>query len=104
MDLSIEKNMYKLHDLTKGKNIDILINNAGFGLFGYFTETNLDTELKMIDLNIKCVHILTKLFLPDFVKKNSGYISSDELGIREENSDIILPCGIYARWEKEKYD
>ena len=37
-------------------------------------------------------------------KKHKGYISSDELGIKEENSDIILPCGIYARWEKEKYD
>ena len=37
-------------------------------------------------------------------KKFKGYISSDELGIKEETSDIILPCGIYARWEKEKYD
>jgi len=37
-------------------------------------------------------------------KKYKGYISSDELGIKEENSDLILPCGIYARWEKEKYD
>ena len=33
----------------------------------------------------------------------NGFISSDELGIKEENSDIILPCGIYARWEKEEY-
>ena len=37
-------------------------------------------------------------------KKYDGYISSDELGIKEESSEIILPCGIYARWEKEKYD
>ena len=37
-------------------------------------------------------------------KKYKGYVSSDELGIKEENSEIILPCGIYARWEKEKYD
>lgn len=37
-------------------------------------------------------------------KKHKGYISSDELGIKEENSDLILPCGIYARWEKNKYD
>ena len=37
-------------------------------------------------------------------KKFKGYISSDELGIKEENSDIILPCGIYARWEKDKYE
>ena len=37
-------------------------------------------------------------------KKHKGFISSDELGIKEEYSDIYLPCGIYARWEKEKYD
>ena len=37
-------------------------------------------------------------------KKYKGFISSDELGIKEENSELILPCGIYARWEKEKYD
>lgn len=74
LDLSIEKNVYKLYEKTIDKNIDILINNAGFGLFGHFTETDLDTELKMIDLNIKCVHILTKLFLKDFVKRNYGHI------------------------------
>lgn len=74
LDLSIEKNMYKLYELTKEKNVDLLINNAGFGLFGHFIETDLDIELKMMDLNIKCVHILTKLFLKDFVKRNQGYI------------------------------
>lgn len=74
LDLSIEDNCYKLYDKVKNKDIDIVINNAGFGLFGIFTETDLDTELKMIDLNIRAYHILTKLFLRDFVKKDSGYI------------------------------
>lgn len=74
MDLLKEKNVFKLYDMCKDKNIDILINNAGFGLFGIFTETDLDRELEMIDLNIKAYHILTKLFLKDFVEKNSGYI------------------------------
>ena len=74
LDLANEQNVYKLYEMTKTKNIDILINNAGFGLFGFFNETNLDTELKMIDLNIKCVHILTKLFLTDFVKRDNGHI------------------------------
>jgi len=58
----------------KNKDIDIVINNAGFGLFGIFAETDLATELKMIDLNIKAYHILTKLFLQAFIKRNSGYI------------------------------
>lgn len=74
LDLSKEENCYKLYEKFKNKNIDVLINNAGFGLFGLFSETNLDTELKMIDLNIKAYHILTKLFLQDFIKRNSGYI------------------------------
>lgn len=74
LDLAIEKNVFKLYDLVKKENIDILINNAGFGLFGEFKDTDLDTELKMIDLNIKAYHILTKLFLQAFIKRNSGYI------------------------------
>lgn len=74
MDLLKEKNVYKLYDMCKDKCVDILINNAGFGLFGLFTETDLDRELEMIDLNIKAYHILTKLFLKDFVEKDNGYI------------------------------
>ena len=73
LDLSQEENVYKLYDTTKGR-VDFLINNAGFGLFGMTYQTDLDTELKMIDVNIKCVHILTKLFLQEFVKKDKGRI------------------------------
>lgn len=36
--------------------------------------------------------------------KNKGIISSDELGIKMHNSNLILPCGIYARWEKDAYE
>lgn len=74
LDLLKEKNVFKLYEICKDENIDILINNAGFGLFGIFTETDLTRELEMIDLNIKAYHILTKLFLKDFVEKDSGYI------------------------------
>lgn len=74
LDLLKEKNVFKLYEMCKDRNIDILINNAGFGLFGLFTETDLARELEMIDLNIKAYHILTKLFLKDFVEKDNGYI------------------------------
>lgn len=74
LDLRDEKNVFKLYDKVAKENIDILINNAGFGLFGNFSETDLDRELEMIDLNIKTYHILTKLFLQDFMKKDAGYI------------------------------
>ena len=73
-DLCDVNNMYKLYDDTKNEKIDFLINNAGFGLFGYFDETDLDKELRMIDLNIKSVHVLTKLYLKDFIKRDSGHI------------------------------
>ena len=74
MDLLKEKNVFELYKTVQKENIDILINNAGFGLFGMFTKTDLNRELEMIDLNIKTYHILTKLFLQDFVKRDSGYI------------------------------
>ena len=74
LNLLKEKNVFKLYEMCKDENIDILINNAGFGLFGIFTEADLTRELEMIDLNIKAYHILTKLFLKDFVEKDKGYI------------------------------
>ena len=73
-DLSQESKIKELYVLCKNDNIDILINNAGFGLFGEFDSTDLSSELNMIDVNIKAVHVLTKLFLKDMVKRDSGYI------------------------------
>ena len=74
MDLITRDNIFKLYDMVKSDDIDILINNAGFGLFGTFDETDLDREMEMINLNVTTYHILTKLFLIDFLKKDSGYI------------------------------
>ena len=65
-DLSDIENCKKL--FNKHKDIDILVNNAGFGVFGEFNKTNLDKELNMIDLNIKSVHVLTKLYLNQMIK------------------------------------
>lgn len=64
----------ELYEMIKDDGVDFLINNAGFGLAGEFTATDLDTELNMIDVNIRALHILTKLFLRDFVARDSGYI------------------------------
>ena len=73
-DLSSKENVYDLYEHVKDENIDILINNAGFGLFGEFAKTDLDRELEMINVNVVTYHILTKLFLQDFIKKDKGYI------------------------------
>lgn len=74
LDLSEEDNLETLWNTVKDEDIDILVNNAGFGLFGEFDKTDLDTEFKMIDVNIKAVHYLTKKFLIKFKEKDSGYI------------------------------
>ena len=50
MDLSIPENCFKLYNLTKRDNIDILINNAGFGAFGEFISTDMNKELNMINV------------------------------------------------------
>ena len=73
MDLSQKENAFKLHEKYQNK-IDLLVNNAGFGECGRFDKTALDIELNMIDLNVTTLHILTKLFYTDFVKKDKGQI------------------------------
>lgn len=72
LDLTNINNCYKLYNEVK--DIDILINNAGFGLFGEFNNTSLDKEIEMINLNITSLHILCKLYLNDFIKQDRGKI------------------------------
>lgn len=87
LDLATTFNCMKLYNQVKDEDIDILINNAGFGLAGDFDETNIDKELDMVDLNIKALHILTKQFLIDFKKKNKGYI------LNVASSAALMPGG-----------
>lgn len=56
----------------KGITVDFLVNNAGFGLYGEFLETQLEQEMNMIDINIKALTVMTKVFLPDMVKRQQG--------------------------------
>lgn len=72
LDLSDPENCKKLHE--KAGEIDLLINNAGFGTFGEFIDTNLEKELALINTNITAVHILTKLYLKDMQKREKGQI------------------------------
>lgn len=74
LDLSIESNCFDLFKKVENEIIDVFINNAGFGALGEFSDIPLEHELKMIDTNIKAMHILTKLFVNNFKKKNHGYI------------------------------
>ena len=57
-----------------GAEVDVLVNNAGYGLYGRFAETDVETELRMIQLNVAAVTHLTKLFLPPMLTRRSGRI------------------------------
>ena len=71
-DLNIEENCFRLYN--DNKEVDILINNAGFGVFGEFINSDLEKELNLIKTNITAVHILTKLYIKDMVEKDKGII------------------------------
>lgn len=73
-DLSRGEDCFGLYEQTKQENVDILVNSAGFGVFGPFDETDLDRELQMLDVDVRAVHILTKLFYRDFKQRGSGYL------------------------------
>ena len=72
VDISNKENCEGLFE--RNKDIDILINNAGFGKFGTFEEVKLEDEINMINTNIVSVQVLTKLYLQEMKKKNKGYI------------------------------
>ena len=73
-DVSDAKECIRLYDKYKDLDVQVLINNAGSGTFGEFSDIDLDKELNSINTNIIGVHVLTKLFLRDMLKKNRGYI------------------------------
>ena len=72
MDISDINNCKLLHD--KYCDVDIVINNAGFGLFGEFVNTDIDKEMNMLDVNVRALHVLTKLYLGDMIKRDDGHI------------------------------
>ncbi|MDB5125775.1 SDR family oxidoreductase [Mucilaginibacter sp.] len=57
-----------------GIHIDVLVNDAGQGVYGEFKDNDIDRELKIIDLNIGALTILTKHFLQEMVSRNEGKI------------------------------
>ena len=75
-DLSLPHAAKEVYDETTRQqiSIDYLINNAGFGDFGMFAETDWNKEFQMINLNITAVTHFTKLYLQDMVKRRSGKI------------------------------
>jgi len=81
----IEKNLYELiqdcTEILSDEPVLFIVNTYSTGLSKTVIENILNLTVN---------------------KKYSGHISSDELGIQMQNSELKLPCGIYARWEKER--
>lgn len=113
-DLSKTDECKRVYEETKGVEINMLVNNAGFGLAGDFVDTDLDRELTMVDTNVKAVHILTKLYLRDFVKRDSGvilnvasiagFMSGPLLATYYATKNYVLSLtrGIYKELKKKK--
>lgn len=72
MDLTQEHKIRELYE--KNPEVDLLVNNAGFGDCGEFTQTSLEKELAMIKTNITAYHMLTKMYLTSMIKKDQGKI------------------------------
>ena len=95
-DLSTKEGCFALYEKIKDKDIDILINNAGFGVFGAFSETPLYRELELINTNITAVHILTKLILEKMKKRDFGYI------LNVASSAAFLPGPLFSSYYASK--
>ncbi len=94
-DLSDAKAPKKIfEDVTAaGLSVDILINNAGFNEAGNFLNTNLSKELEMVQVHIKALTELTKLFLPGMIERGYGRI----LNMGSTGSYMPCPCdAVYA--------
>ena len=74
VDLSDPEAPGRLFDQLAGTPIDLLVNNAGFGLRGPFAETDWEAERRMIEVNMTAPAHLTKLFLPAMLQRGSGRI------------------------------
>ncbi|MEM6767249.1 MAG: SDR family NAD(P)-dependent oxidoreductase [Bacteroidota bacterium] len=76
IDLSLEKAPEELFEWTQENQwkVDVLINNAGFGTYGFLQETDMEKEVSMINLHILCTYKLTRLFLDKMLQRNEGTI------------------------------
>lgn len=100
-DLSREDGVDGLYRALQGRPVDALCVNAGIGLGGQFVETDLQTELGMIDLNIRGAVQLTKLVLKDMVARDAGKIlltSSIAATMPDPFEAVYGGTKVFLRW------
>lgn len=88
-DLAILDECIRVYEETKQYDISIVINNAGFGDCGLFSETDLKRDLSMIDVNIKSLHVFSKLFVQRFFNQKEGML------LNVASSAGLYPAGPY---------
>ena len=74
LDLTKEEECFKLLNMTKDIDIDVFINNAGYGDIGRINKTDINKEINMVKLNDIATLVLGKAFLLRFIEKNKGYV------------------------------
>lgn len=98
LDLAIPNAPQRLYDQLQaaGRSIDILINNAGFGLYGPFLKTPWERERNMLELDIMTLVHMTKLFISAMVNRNRGYV------LQVSSIAAYQPSPLYASYGAAK--
>nr|MCU0500142.1 SDR family oxidoreductase [Anaerolineae bacterium] len=97
-DLSKPEAPQQIYDQlkTEGKQVDVLINNAGYGLYGEFVKLDWEREKNMLELDILTVVALTKLFVRDMVARNFGFV------LQVASIGAYQPSPLYATYSAAK--
>ena len=98
MDLARRGSAQALHDAVaaKGLTVDILINNAGFGQYGLFEESDVERGLEMLELNVVTLTALTRLFVVDMLRRRSGRI------MNVASTASFQPVPLFAQYSATK--
>ena len=98
MDLATPQAPQQLHDrlAAEGKAIDVLVNNAGFGLFGGFHEIPWERERGMLELDIVTLVHMTKLFVKPMRERRFGYV------LQVSSIGAFQPTPLYASYSAAK--
>lgn len=88
-DLRESSEVRRVFSELGNRRILFFINNAGFGECGYFLDTDVEKELSMIDVNVKAVHLATRLALERMESAGKGYV------LNVASSAGLIPAGPY---------
>lgn len=95
-DLAVAGDLARVEDLVRGGAFGLVVNNAGFGTQGRFHELDLETETRMLRLNVEALVRLTHAALGTMVPRNAGAI------INVSSGAAFVPAATYATYAATK--